>query len=201
MKVTNVTITDLEESIKASKYPMAVDTEKCNVDITDTVKKLGHAPRGTAHDNFLHGIHVGFDLTFTNKAWIEMERYHFIDIVSSQSTMHRITKLPIREMCNGYVDERIINIIESFVDEYNSLEDKTTKEAKELYLKILYNIPAGIELTARISTNYGQLKTIYFQRKSHRLPEWRKFCEWIEKLPHFKDLCLSQLNQLSQGNA
>ena len=34
------------------------------------------------------------------------------------------------------------------------------------------------------------LKTIYAQRKSHRLPEWRDFCAWIETLPMFKELCL-----------
>ena len=44
-------------------------------------------------------------------------------------------------------------------------------------------MPSGLELTARMTTNYRQLKTIYAQRKNHRLPEWRRFCEWIEDLP------------------
>jgi hypothetical protein len=34
------------------------------------------------------------------------------------------------------------------------------------------------------------LKTIYYQRKNHKLPEWREFCQWIEELPYFKDLVL-----------
>ena len=37
---------------------------------------------------------------------------------------------------------------------------------------------------ARLTTNYRSLKTIYSQRKNHRLPEWREFCEWIETLPY-----------------
>ena len=56
------------------------------------------------------------------------------------------------------------------------------------YLRLLYNIPSGIELTAHVVTNYGQLKTIWHQRHNHKLPEWRKFCDWILTLPKFCDL-------------
>ena len=56
--------------------------------------------------------------------------------------------------------------------------------AAEKYLEILYSNPAGFKLTARMTTNYRQLKTIYAQRRTHRLPEWRAFCEWIETLPN-----------------
>ena len=43
-------------------------------------------------------------------------------------------------------------------------------------------------LTARLTTNYRCLKTIYSQRKNHRLPEWRQFCEEIKKLPYAAEL-------------
>ena len=49
---------------------------------------------------------------------------------------------------------------------------------------MLYSNPAGFRLTAGMTTNYRQLKTIYGQRKNHRLPEWREFCKWIEQLPY-----------------
>ena len=55
------------------------------------------------------------------------------------------------------------------IDEYNrlsSLEEKTEKTHRlmnEKYLEILYNIPMGFELTAGMTTNYQQLKTIYQQ--------------------------------------
>ena len=95
MKVENVKVYDLEESIKASKYPMATDIEKCTSDITKTTKVLGTSRIGEGHDNWLNGIRVAFDLTFTNKAWTELQRYHFIDFVSCQSTMHRIAKFDL----------------------------------------------------------------------------------------------------------
>ena len=31
--------------------------------------------------------------------------------------------------------------------------------------------------------SYQTLRRIYFQRKDHRLPQWRKFCDWIKTLP------------------
>ena len=36
--------------------------------------------------------------------------------------------------------------------------------------------------------SYQTLRRIYFQRKNHRLPQWQKFCEWIESLPFAKEL-------------
>lgn len=190
MKIENVSIMDLGYSVKASKYPMAVETYNCDETITNTVKKLGQSPKGEGHDQFLTGIRIAFDLTFSNKAWVELERYRFLEFVSSQSTMHRITKLDIRRQCNKYVWDSTIENLEYATKKYNAIEDKNPEEAKELYLEILYNVPSGFELTARITTNYRALKTVYSQRKNHRLPEWREFCSQIEEFPYFKILCL-----------
>ena len=201
--VDNVQVYGLEESIKASKYPMSTDTSKCTDEITKTVKSLGSSDKGEGHDQFLTGITVQFDLTFTNKGWVEAERYRFLYFVSSQSTMHRITKFNLDEAYNEYVDPRIIAIMKEKVDEYNQLvnekhfegaSEEDIKKYNDLltrkYLEILYSNPAGFRLTARMTTNYRQLKTIYAQRKNHRLPEWREFCAWIETLPYFKEICL-----------
>lgn len=191
MKVSNWNVYNLENAIRASKYPMSADVDKLNSEITDTVKKLGSQPRGSAHDNFLHGILVSFDLTCSNKMWVEFERYHFADIVSGQSTMHRAPRLlekesPFNEYkespFNEYVDDMILHRLKQLLVVYD--KDKTP----ENYLKLLYNIPSGIELTDHIVTNYGQLKTMWYQRHDHRLPEWRAFCDWILTLPKFCEL-------------
>lgn len=193
--ITDVKVYGLEESVKASKYPMAVDTNKCTTEPTNTTYSLFSVPTGTGHDNALKGIVVQFDLTMTVKMSVELERYHFIDFVSSQSTMHRITKFDLDTAYISYVDKRIIDIIREKVNEYNSMDEGEQK--KEKYLEILYSNPCGMRLTARMTTNYQQLKTIYQQRKNHRLPEWRTFCEWCESLPHFLDFCFP--NKLERG--
>lgn len=200
MKVENVQVYGLEESIRRAKFPMSVDVNSLNHDVTQGIITLGKSSVGSGHDNFLNGIVVQFDLTFSNKAWVEAERYHFFDFVSSQSTMHRITQFKLKDQCNKYVDSRIIDIVQEKIDEYNRLKeldkeshsDSRTELLEELYLEILYNIPSGFELTAGMTTNYRQLKTIDHQRKTHRLPEWREFCAWIETLPKFKEICLGE---------
>ena len=176
--ISNVNVYGLWESIKASKYPMAVHTEDCTSEVTNQTKALAGCETGTGHDNFLNGIIVQFDLSFTIKAWVESERYHFLDFVSSQSTMHRIAKFDIAEQCIEYVHPEIIAVVNRLRDQYNA------NPSPERYLKLLYNVPVGFRLTARMTTNYRQLKTIYQQRKNHRLPEWREFCEWVESLPY-----------------
>lgn len=176
--ISNWKVFGLEDSVRASKYPKSTDADNCTPEITDTVRKLAGCDTGTGHDQFLTGIIVRFDLTFTVKAWTEAERYHFFDFVSSQSTMHKITEFDLDTAYIEYVDPRIITVMKEKVADYNA--DPTP----ENYLKVLYSNPCGFRLTARMTTNYRQLKTIYQQRKNHRLPEWRAFCRWIESLPH-----------------
>jgi len=183
--VSHAQVYGLEDSFRRAKFPMSVDSESVNNELTDGIKVLAKSRIGEGHDNFLLGIVVQFDLTFTNKAWVEMERYHFADIISSESTMHRITKFDLDKSYNEYVDQRIIDIMKEKINEYNSMIDIfQPEEKKKKYLEILYSNPAGFKLTAGMTTNYRQLKTIYKQRKTHRLPEWRAFCEWIETLPY-----------------
>lgn len=184
--VHNAKVYGLEDSIRRAKFPMSTDVNKLNTELTNGIKALAQSGRGEGHDQFLTGIIVQFDLTFSNKAWVEAERYHFLDFVSSQSTMHRITKFELDAAYNKYVDTRIVEIMKEKVNEYNELVASAAgeEEKKEKYLEVLYSNPAGFQLTAGITTNYRQLKTIYAQRKNHRLPEWREFCRWIETLPH-----------------
>ena len=206
MIISNLKVYDLEESLLASGYAMR--TELNEIIVTDkTIKRamnLTKASNGNgAHGQFLTGIRVNFDLTLSLKAWVEAERYRFLEFVTSQSTMHRITKFDIKQQCNEYVDERIISIVEEKVDEYNGVLDAIKDEvykkhgytleqmqdlAKDQYLKVLYNIPSGFKLTARMTTNYRCLLNIYVQRHDHRLPEWREFCELLLELPYFKEL-------------
>ena len=202
-KITNVEVYGLERSIKTAKYPKSVNIDTLDSTLTKGIKSCANCDTGEGHDNFLKGIVVQFDLTFSNKAWVEAERYHFLDFVSSQSTMHMITKFDVKSQCNRYVDPRIIDIVQEKINEYNrlsalNLKSEASKERREilneLYLEILYNVPSGFELTAGMTTNYQQLKTIYQQRRHHRLKDWEVFCDWCETLPLFKELCIDRNN-------
>lgn len=201
--ITNYKVYDLEETILASGYAMIEEYDEVGVKLlthdlnvaigyskhfeTDNdnkhykrALKLCKAPLNSGHVSFAKGIVVNMDVTFTNKAWIEMQRYHFIDIITGMSTMHRISKFDLDSAFNQYTDPVIISRLKELQEVYLETKDK------EDYLKLLYSTPSGLEMTGRVTTNYLQLMNIYSQRRTHRLPEWRIFCkELLEKLPLF----------------
>lgn len=179
----------------ASGYPMKTTNINYENSIQEQdikrIKKLVNATKtdNQAHGQFLSGILVSFDVSATIKWYTEMERYKFNSFVSSQSTMHRITKFNLDEAYIDYVDSRMISIMKELTEQYNKEEDSEKKKA--LYLKILYSNPCGMKLTARMTTNYRCLRNIYKQRKNHPLPEWKEFCSWIETLPYADILLIS----------
>ena len=75
--VNNERIYDLKESLIAAGYPMRTKIQNYD-EITEKdfkrAKSLIKAvdSDNQAHGQFLSGIRVAFDLTFTNKAWVEM---------------------------------------------------------------------------------------------------------------------------------
>ena len=181
--VENAKVYGLEESIRRAKFPMTVDTDSLNCELTKGIKALAQSNAGEGHDQWLSSVIVQFDLTCSVKMWTEFQRYHFFDFCSSQSTMHRIARFNLDDQYDNHVDPRIIAIMKEKVEEYNQLLQNESSGASEKYLEILYSNPCGFKLTAGITTNYRQLKTMYRQRKNHRLPEGREFCKWIETLP------------------
>lgn len=179
MRITNLQVYDMLNAIRASGYPMQerldFDAQHRYIDDLDWRRALSLASHASSegHDNFLSGIVVSFDLTCTVKMWTEFERYHFAQIVSSQSTMHRLAKMELDTAFTPYTDPEIVNRLKVLQKRYN--EDPS----KANFLTLLYSCPTGLHLTARVTTNYRQLKTILKQRHNHRLPEWRDFCKEI----------------------
>ena len=202
--VSNVNVYGLASSIYRSGYPMmavapspeefeesvaAIEQDIITGNLNNKhIKRainLAQA-KGGGHDQFLTGIVVNFDLTFSNKAWVEAERYTFLNFISSCSTMHRISKMGIAQCCNGYVSAAAIREVNYWQERYNQLAgdpDVPPEHKLEAYRQLLYNLPSGFELTAGMTTNYRCLKNIYAQRRDHRLPDWHVVCDWIETLP------------------
>lgn len=139
------------------------------------------------HDNWLTGVRVSFDLIYPQYISPELQRYHWVDIVTSSSKMHRLSKMKMKDCCNEYVTNEIIEQEQKYIDEYNK------NSTYENFMKALSNCPLGLQLFEHIDTNYMQLKTIYNQRKNHKLKEdWGEFCKFVESLPYAKELILGE---------
>ena len=76
----------------------------------------------------------------------------------------------------------------------NGEEYKINSKEDVLYvawMQIVSNCPLGLELWMRVSTNYKQLQTIYYQRRYHKLKEdWNAVINMIKELPYFKEFIL-----------
>lgn len=211
IKIDNARVYGLEESIIASGYPMQVST--CEMahksQVTNKViseddykraRHLGKAVPGSGHDCYLKGIIIQFDMKVPEYIWRQWDRYHFNDYVSSQSKMHRILKLDLDKNCNKYVDTRTINILDDYIKRYNNFEE--SDKNKDLILRggiveytkenlfncIIANCPSGLMLTARVTLNYLQAKSVKLQRKTHKMQEWHYICDFFDSLPRFKEL-------------
>jgi hypothetical protein len=216
IKIDNVRIYGLNESVIASGYPMQIETHDMNKVVIGEkdlkrVKHLGNAVPGSGHDCFAKGITVQFDLQVPEYIWRQLDRYHFIDYVSSQSKMHRILKMDIDEACNKYVLQETIDSLNELIGYYNNfdrevekckedypneplrykLRDETLIEGtkENLFNIIIANTPCGLMLTARMTTNYLQLKSIVNQRSNHKMQEWRLLCDYFKTLPMFDLVC------------
>ena len=167
--IANTKVYGLDESIIRAKYPMSTDISVLTSDITKGILGLSNCEKGTGHDQWLTGVVVQFDLTYTVKAWTEAERYSWLDFVSSQSTMHRIAQFDLDNQYNEYTDPRSIAIVKELVEKYNE-----TKNPED-YLRVLMSNPCGFKLTAAMTTNYRQLKTIYYQRRNPKKNVWMRW--------------------------
>lgn len=188
VEIKNVKVYGLRESMKRSGYPMQTVEPEIDLYISDSdlsrATKLSNTPNGSGHSNFLKGIVVQFDIKYPQYFTPQLQRYHWIDIVSAQSKMHRLVAKASEDdfstSFNKYVDNDMIARVKDYVAKYNTEEDKYL-----YFMKALSNLPMGYELWMGISTNYLQLKTIYNQRKNHKLHEdWGAFCTMIENLPY-----------------
>ena len=180
-EITDLKIYDLKESIIACRNSMRiVPAENTDGEFEQSLERAKKLVKlGNGHDNFLCGIRVSFNLKYPNYLSPELQRYHWIDIVNSSSKMHRLALITTRDSFNKYVNDRTKENVKMLVKNYNN--DKTY----ENFMAMISNCPMGLELFMRVSTNYLQLKTIYKQRKNHKLKEdWGAICSMIEGLPY-----------------
>ena len=219
LEVTNVKVYDLKESVIASGNAMRLEP----VEYTDEefekglvrMKRLINASKSRnirCHDNALTGIRVSFDIKYPQYWTPEAQRYHFFDIVTSSSKMHRLLKMDLNKACNKYVTQEQIDEVNAAIKVYNYIVENKL-EAFEFHFRndgkvtingyeaclytawmfVLSNCPLGLELFMRVSTNYKQLQTMYYQRKNHKLKEdWGNFINFVEGLPYFKELILGE---------
>lgn len=196
VEIANVKVYDLKESVIASRNAMRLTppeyTEEEFEKSLPRAISLAKCGGGSGHSNFRKGIRVSFDIKYPSYFTPELQRYGFVDIVTSSSKMHKLVKMDMDACFNKYVLPERKSHMKFLIGQYN---DNPTYE---MFMTVLSNCPLGVELFMRCSTNYEQLATIYRQRRHHKLKEdWVDgFCkDFIEKLPYFNELIFVGLDK------
>lgn len=197
--IENTQVYGLDKAIIASgnsyRTEMKNNDEKADEKDLKRAFTLGNTKPGEGHDQFLAGIVVEFDLYAPLYMWKQLQRYKFLDFVSSQSTMHTLTKFNIEDQCVESTDRLILKRYNELILNYFAAKESKlyTKEDLETFWRVLVaSLPCGFVLGSTLVTNYRSLKTMHLQRKNHRLKEWHEFCSWCETLPYFKELILNK---------
>lgn len=146
---------------------------------------------GSEHRKFMRMIHVQAEVKAPRYWWSEADTYKYIT-KNSSSTMHLITKreLSINDFsreggASTGALESIIDTLNMLIRCYNFSSDAGLKQ--QWFMTIKQLLPESFNQLRMIDTNYECLLSIYNQRKNHRLPEWKEFCNWIESLPYMKE--------------
>lgn len=160
---------------------------------------------GSEHRKFLRQIFVSVDIKGPLYWWKEMDTYKIGTTADSTSTMHKLTSYPITLECfessnyqpiefqgaANFVVESLVPFLEFLRQEYLKIEDKDSEDAKAIWKELIRWLPLSWKQTRTWTANYEVLRTIYHQRKSHKLTEWREFCKWIESLPYAEEFLIN----------
>ena len=153
-------------------------------DIDRLAAKL--APMDGGHNKFLEQIQYWILIQAPLFWWKQFDTYRVGVSKSSESTMHKSWKNGLtHDMFETPIFVETLDNINELITEYNQ---DTTSTARKAYLQecIVGNLPDGYLQTRLVNINAKSLRNMYFQRKDHKLSQWREFCEWIKELPYGK---------------
>jgi hypothetical protein len=201
MKIDKIEVYGWEAAIRGMRNPMNSwaksdskyfdECAEIGVNDLNLMQKLVLA--GTEHCKFMRYITVYMDIDAPLYWWKEFDTYKFCE-KNSTSTMHKITSRPLTydDFDFDFENEHrnnIINNINNMIDRYKKMENASDKE--EAFRAIIQELPSAFKQTRTIVTNYAELRNMYFQRKSHKLKEWREiFIDALKSLPYTDELIM-----------
>lgn len=164
-----------------------------DLDLAQRLTKAGSDER-----KFLRQIFVSVDVTAPLYWWKEYDTYKVGTVANSTSTMHKIHAKPFslddfsHERMTGdavIVLSVVINALEK-----NRLKYNETKEP-EYWDNMIQLLPTSYNQMRTCTLNYENLINIYYARRYHKLPEWHTYCDWVEKLPYFREICIEGMKK------
>lgn len=151
------------------------------------------APKDGGHNKFLESLIVWLDVTASRYWWAEADTYRVGTTKQSESTIHTITKKELTQGdFEGYILIETLEFLNKQIRKYN--EADTIELKNTFFVSIKNNLPEGYKQKRMVCTNYKVLKNMFWQRKNHKLQDWRVFIEQIMSQIAHPEFLVSVLN-------
>lgn len=154
----------------------------------DLMEKLIKA--GAEHRKFLRMLHVQMDIDAPLYWWKEFETYKIGTVANSCSTMHKIAakEFTLDDFSHEHLDRFSTEVLGWTIKALNgSREDYMKSKSKDDWWQMIQLLPSSYNQLRTVDLNYEVLLNQYFQRKDHKLDEWRIYCEQIKCFPYLND--------------
>ena len=204
IKITKVNIYNFENAIRGARNPMNSWDRTDSYYNPDGQYILGEndlqlalklCKAGTDHRKFMRQIIVSADIYAPLYWWKEFDTYKIGTTANSTSTMHKIhtKKFEPDDFSHDRLDEESENILLDLLNSLEKIREKynESKDKSEWY-KIIQLLPSSYNQLRTCTMTYENLTSMYNARKSHKLYEWREFCEWLKTLPYANELIIEQ---------
>ena len=179
----------------------------------DLMTRLRNA--GTDHRKFMRMIIVYLDITAPLYWWKEFDTYKVGTVANSCSTMHKIAdkEFDVNDFSHEHIEElhgdeynmsydwllRTVDTLNYYRKKYNAASEKLSRDItdaerkhvlaqqKLFWWQMIQLLPSSYNQLRTVDLNYEVLLNQYFQRKDHKLDEWRIYCEQIKCFPYLND--------------
>lgn len=149
---------------------------------------------GSDHRKFLRQIFVSVDITAPLYWWKEFDTYKVGTTANSCSTMHKIhaKSFDRDDFSHDRMDDGALALLDTTIvylesERQKFLEDKNNRQP---WHNMIQSLPSSYNQMRTVTLTYENLLNQYKARRHHKLIEWHTYCDWIEALPYFNEICL-----------
>ena len=142
---------------------------------------------GAPHRKFLRQIFVSVDITAPLYWWKEFDTYKVGTTANSCSTMHKIhaKEFELEDFSTEHLSPLSLSALRNLIDVMNlEREHYIACKDKNCWWQMIQLLPSSFNQKRTVTMTYENLLNMLEYRRSHKLDEWRMFCDWILTLPY-----------------
>jgi hypothetical protein len=200
---------------KSKNDSIFLNNNEISLGLADAKLASNLIKKGPVHGKFQRGITAWFDINMPRYIWSELDTYSIgVAPTSSESTMYTLKKetsvitdddieiqnsaVLAKELIGDvnnfkethFIDHTPIYMVQAYIDCIIDLE-KQYGSIKNIPIEIIKScLPEGWMQRRIKSFSYQVLRSIYYYRTKHRLPEWQTISSSIKTVKFFEELLL-----------